>query len=653
MYRPQAIQQFNRALKAGQKYYNNSLMNGSYPYPQVLNEILDERLAAAKINIGLVDIPADRIVGTTTAGRKSAFAGNFMPLLDSETEFGIKWINLCEHHLGPQGITEPIICLEYLGRFYVTEGNKRVSVLKSYDAVTIPGKVTRVIPAYSDDLTVQIYYEFMQFYKLSRIYDVSFRRLGGYAKLQKLLGYEPGYVWTEDERRSFLHCFRIFAEAFQRMNVEGLPLEAGDALNVWLQVYPLSDLELPQAEVAKRMNAIWPDVRLLGEDQPIEVSTEPVAETRQNWLQSLGFGRINHLNAAFIHAFDPSQSTWSAAHEQGRLHLDEVMGDRVSTCAYTTSVDYAPNIMEQAIADGAQVIFATTPTLIDACRQTAARHPEVRVLNCSLSQPYAGVRTYYSRIYEGNFITGAIAGAMTRDDRIGYIANYPIIGVPACINAFALGARLTNPRARIQLEWSCLPGNHASQLLEQGFTVISNRDANSSPDASPHADWEWGTYMVQRHGNLLPLATTVWNWGKFYEQVLESIFSGTWDAANPSEVDKAVNYWWGMNSGVIDVQLCEDLPNGVRQLADILRTGMARGTVDPFHTRLVDQAGQLRGDGSQRLSPEEIMGMDWLCDSVEGSLPAFEDILPRSRDLVRVLGVHRDQISLEQEGTKA
>lgn len=650
MYRQQAIQQFNKALKMGQKYYNSSLMNGSYPYPQVLNEILDERFAAARVNIGLVDIPADRIVGTTTAGRKSAFAGNFMPLLDGDTEFGFKWINLCEHHLGPSGITEPIICLEYLGRFYVTEGNKRVSVLKSYDAVTIPGKVTRVIPAYSDDLTVQIYYEFMQFYKLSQIYDVSFSRLGGYAQMQKLLGCEPGHVWSEDERKNFLHCYRIFADYFQRMNTEKLPLEAGDALNVWLQVYPLNDLELSAAEVTRRMSAIWPDVRLLSEDQPIEVSTEPVAEAKQTWLQSLGFGKINHLNVAFIHAFDPSQSTWSAAHELGRQHLDEVMGDRVSTRSYTTSTDYAPQIMEQAIADGAQVIFATTPTLIDACRQTAARHPSVRVLNCSLSQPYAGVRTYYSRIYEGKFITGAIAGAMTRDDRIGYIANYPIIGVPACINAFALGARLTNPRARIHLEWSCLPGNHAANLLDQGFSVISNRDSNS---AEPHSDWEWGTYMVQRHGNLLPLATTVWNWGKFYEQVLESIFSGTWDAANPSEIDKAVNYWWGMKSGVIDVQLCEDLPNGVRQLADILRSGIARGTVDPFHTRLVDQAGVLRGDGSQRLSPEEIMGMDWLCDSVEGSIPAFEDILPRSRDLVRVLGVYRDQIPLEQEGTKA
>ena len=50
-------------------------------------------------------------------------------------------------------------------------------------------------------------------------------------------------------------------------------------------------------------------------------------------------------------------------------------------------------------------------------------------------------RTYYGRIYEAKFITGAIAGAMAQNNRIGYIASYPIFGVPASINAFALGRR--------------------------------------------------------------------------------------------------------------------------------------------------------------------------------------------------------------------
>ena len=86
-----------------------------------------------------------------SAGRKNALAGNFMPILPADSEFGAKWISLCDAQLGDEGIREPVLCLEYLGRFYVQEGNKRVSVLKSFGAPVIPARVSRLIPPWSDD----------------------------------------------------------------------------------------------------------------------------------------------------------------------------------------------------------------------------------------------------------------------------------------------------------------------------------------------------------------------------------------------------------------------------------------------------------------------------------------------------------------------
>ena len=603
-------------------------------------------MAASQVDVGLVDIPMELIVGTTTAGRKAAFAGNFMPLLGYDSEFSTKWINLCEAHLSETGITDPIVCFEYLGYFYITEGNKRVSVLKSYDSPTISGHVKRIMPEWSDDdPAMQVYFEFLDFYQLAGIYDVKISSKGGYAKLQAMLGFEPDHVWTRDERSEFLYGFGRFKEAFQKLNTEHLPITPGDALLVWLQVNPAATLSQIGTDIQKSLANCWPDVKILANGSPIAVSTSPDSEEKSSLTRILGIGRINHLRIAFIHAFDAQRSSWTAAHETGRIKLEESLGDRVTVKTYFCEQNDPMDVMEQAVAEGAQVIFATTPPMISACRQIAARYPNVRVLNCSLSMPYAGIRTYYGRIYEAKFITGAIAGAMAKSDRIGYVAHYPIIGSVTAINAFALGARLTNPNAKIVLRWSCVPGNPIRSLLNEGITMISNRETGT--EGHPLA-WEWGTYMMQEDGSFLPLSTPRWNWGKFYEGVVNSIFNGSWDALGAKEAQKAVNYWWGMSSGVIEVDLNPSLPDGAKQIASILQNGLLQGCVQPFDAHLVDQNG-IEHDGALYNDPHELMNMDWLLENVEGSVPAFDELLPVSQQLVRLLGLHRNSIQPKPE----
>lgn len=133
--------------------------------------------------------------------------------------------------------------------------------------------------------------------------------------------------------------------------------------------------------------------------------------------------------------------------------------------------------------------------------------------------------------------------------------------------------------------------------------------------------------------------------------MVRSILSGGWDALNAADGGRAVNYWWGMRSGAVGVLLGQHLPGGVGELADILRRGVADGTIDPFHQQICSQDGAVRSDGARYFSPEEILHMDWLCDSVDGAIPSFEEILPMARTLVRLQGVHRDSIPPEKEGT--
>ena len=637
MSRQEAYTQYNYALKLGQKYYRECVVRGKYPYQQALSDIFNENLAAAKVNIGLVDIPMEQIVGTTTSGRGNAFAGNFMPLLHDSTEFAMKWTALCEAHLEAGGISDPIVCYEYMGRFYVTEGNKRVSVLKSYDSPSIAGNVTRIVPTWSDDEAVQVYYEFIPFYDLSGLYDVNFTRKGSYAKLQARLGFAPDHVWTKDERSEFLYGFRRFKAAFEKLNTEKLNITPADALLIWLQMNPVEDLG--KTDLVKSLSAAWADVRIFANGSAISVSTEPVEE-KAGISRFFGLGRPYHLQIAFIHAMNPEESSWTATHESGRKQMEDALGERVSVKSYICGDEEPLTVMERAVAEGAQVIFATTPPLIAACRQIAARYPQVKVLNCSVSMPYSGVRTYYGRMYEAKFITGAIAGAMADNNKVGYVANYPIIGTIASINAFALGVRMTNPNAKIILRWSCLSGNPVHSLMEAGVSVVSNRE---SATEDPYWAWEWGTYKVEETGNLLPLSSPVWNWGKFYEGVIQTIFDGGWNTLGGKEA-QAINYWWGMRSGVIDVTLNPDLPEGSKHLSQILRQGLMSGTIDPFHARMIDQNGEVRNEGDRSYSAEEVMNMDWLLNNVEGSIPDFEEILPVSQQLVRLLGLKRNEI---------
>ena len=647
MSRQEAFEQYSYALKLGQKYYKSAVISGGYPYLQALDEVLDESMVVGRAEIGLVNIPSEQIVGVKSVGRRSALAGNFMPLLDTDSEFATKWITLCEAHLSDEGIRDPIKCCEYMGRFYVQEGNKRVSVLKSYHAPTIPGIVTRIVPEFSDDPAVQIYYEFMDFYRLAGLYQLNFSHSGSFAKLQAALGFAPKHVWTDEERRSFLSGYYYFKSAFDKLNVNKLAVTAADALLVWLQVFSFSDIKNqgPQ-ELQKNLSTVWPDIEIMAQGQPISVSVCPKGQSRKliSKLFSVHPGR---LNAAFIYGFDPARSAWTRAHEHGREYLEKHMADRVDTHVYYANGRNYAEAMEQAVSDGADIIFATTPLMIGACRRIAALHSGLRVMNCSLSLPYTGVRSYYSRIYECKFITGAIAGAMAEQNTIGFVANYPIYGVPAGINAFALGAKLTNPRAKIKLVWSCTKGDPLKELTVQGISVISNKEA-TNPE-NEHWAMEWGTYKLQPDGSMLPLAVPCWNWGPFYEKVMLCIMSGEYDSKAPGQ---AINYWWGMNSGVIDVQLSDSIPDGVRSLAEILKKGITNGTIDPFKCRLVDQNGLVRSDGIRNLTPEEIMFMYWLCDNVEGTIPEFDQLLPSSQDMVRVLGVYRDKIPPETEEEK-
>ena len=146
---PTGKEEYISALHLGQKEKKKREAEGLDPRPRVLDEELPEALQAQTVDLPPQEIPAELIVGTKSRGRMNVFSASFYPLAAEGSEFAAKWAALCEAHLSQTGIREAIECYEYLGEFFVAEGNKRVSVLRYFGAVRIPARIRRILPTRS------------------------------------------------------------------------------------------------------------------------------------------------------------------------------------------------------------------------------------------------------------------------------------------------------------------------------------------------------------------------------------------------------------------------------------------------------------------------------------------------------------------------
>ena len=353
----------------------------------------------------------------------------------------------------------------------------------------------------------------------------------------------------------------------------------------------------------------------------------------------LPFG-ISSLKVAFIYEKTPGSSAWTYAHELGRLHLEQTFPDEVSTVCYdNTTVDNVEDYIDEAIADGCNIIFTTTPSFVQASVKAAIANPNIRILNCSVNTSHRYIRTYYARMHEAKFLMGAIAGAMAENNRLAYVADYPIYGSIANINAFALGAKMINPRAKVYLVWSSMKETDMEkEMRETASACISGRDMVIPEESSRF----FGIYHM-KDGNPRNLAMPLCHWGKFYEQLIRTIMDGTWKYDDNPSSTKAINYWWGMSAGVIDVICSQHLPIGTKRLVELLKATISAEKFNPFSGILYSQSGAVVNEADRSLTPEEIMTMDWLAENIIGSIPKKEELTEQAAPVIRQQGVMKKE----------
>ncbi len=628
---------YSKAYKLGKKDYQARLLKGELPTLQVLDYILPEKGTYKEVPLGLVQIPVSQIVGTRTDARSNAFAGNFMPILSETSEFAQKWSALSTSHV-EEGIREPIKAYEYMNKFYVEEGNKRVSVLKYFDVVSIPGIVTRILPKRTDEKENKIYYEFLDFYQASRINYIWFSREGSFEKLQELLDRDVSEEWSLEDQRTFSSVYTRFVSEYEAQGGKKLHILPGDAFLALLELYDYRELcELTASGLKNLVKKSWQEFELLEKEENIDLKLDPV-QAKKPLLNSLLPRSTSKLKVGFLYEKTLTSSAWTYTHELGRQHLMQTFPQEVETLYYEqVTADTAEETIEKAITAGCNLVFTTTPAFARGSVKAAIAHPEVRILNCSLNTSHRYIRTYYSRMHEAKFLMGAIAGAMTDNNRIFYLGDYPIYGSIANINAFALGAKMINPRAKVYLDWSSKKDVDIEESIrEVEPDCVSGKDMVIPEEASRY----FGFYY-REHERPHNLAMPLWHWGKFYEQLIRTIMNGTWSVDDKTSDNKAINYWWGISAGVVDVICSKSLPSGTRKLVDLLRETIISGDFNPFAGVIHSQTGLIQEDPDAALSPEAIVKMDWLAENVIGAIPGQEEITDGAKATLDQQGVHR------------
>jgi basic membrane protein A len=329
------------------------------------------------------------------------------------------------------------------------------------------------------------------------------------------------------------------------------------------------------------------------------------------------------LKVAFIYVGPIGDAGWTYAHEQGRQYIEKVFGNQI----FTSFIESVPegaeseSVLRNFAARGYDIIFATSFGYMDPVIKISKMFPKTVFMHCSGYKTAPNVATYFGRMYEPRFLTGLIAGIMTKSNIIGYVAAHPIPEVIRGINAFALGVKYVNPEAKVHVVWSntwydpATEKEAAISLLDIGADVIAQHQDSPAPQQAAQS---YGAYSIGYNSDMEAFApkaylgAPVWNWGPYYEKVVRDVMNGTW---------KSEQYWGGMADGVVDIVVSDLVPESVKNLVSVFKEAIIEGKFHPFTGPIYDQEGNLRVPAGEVLSDGELLEMDWFVDNVVGTIP--------------------------------
>lgn len=631
---------YKQARAMGRHYLSEHSDSATKGYLYILDDLLDNVEICGEINLGTTEIPLGKILGTRTSARSNAFAGNFMPLLPENTEFGAKWCKLYESHIR-EGIREPIKVYEYLNRYFVQEGNKRVSVLKYLGAVAIEARVTRLIPKRDEsNKQISIYYEFLDFDRRATFDNLWFSHRGGFTGLVNLVEtWQHEHPECKTPTADLINAsFKSFRLCYREAGFGKIPITSGDAFLEYLKVYGFKP-DRPLDTIREQVKSCEAQFKLVSVKDPDTVNTVEQKFPSEKAALSFFSRKPRKLKVAFAFESTPDKCLWTYDHDVARRRLERSMGDKISvvTRYQVPNGENSYGALKELMEEEPDILFATSPNMSAGALRLSIENPDKTILNCDFAQPKKNIMTYFAKFYEAAFLCGVMAGSMTRTGLLGYtttMATHP--GATFNLNAFCLGAQLVNPTAHVvnlnlyRVDMSDPYHMEArKELARHGVDIAMCIHQPNTPLVRKGFPGVYAQLYLLQSGTGHPnecIGAAAVDWSVLYNDLVGDSFktkNSILDITRSGN-DSSVHFGWGLNTGILDVLGVDSFMghNAIR-LLNIFKDLIATGKIHPFEGPLFDKDHNMILEKYSTLNLLEIQSMKWLHEAVVDSIDLY------------------------------
>ena len=331
------------------------------------------------------------------------------------------------------------------------------------------------------------------------------------------------------------------------------------------------------------------------------------------------------VKVGFIYVGPVGDGGWTYEHHQGLLAVEEHFGDQVETVFQENVPEGADaeRAMTQMALQGADIIFTTSFGYMDPTINVAAKFPDVKFEHATGYKRADNVSTYSARFYEGRAVQGHIAGNMTKTNKIGYIASFPIPEVIRGINSAYIHAKKVNPDVEFSVVWAytwfdpAKEADAAKALIENGADVVLQHTDSTAPHAAAQAK---GNVIVfgqasdmSEYAPFPRVSSIIDNWAPYYIARVQAVLDGSWES---------VDTWDGIGPGMVGIgDITDAVPADVKAEAEALRDSIGSGDYHPFTGPLNKQDGSVWLAAGETADDGTLAGMGFYVEGITGDIP--------------------------------